>query len=407
MVDRLVEHIELDLKEGARSDETTYSSNISYLPSGFSSVESALRVLAKLKKDWNIKVLKKSDESYDVQFEKALSIKVKNSYDLDNFMKDLIGAQGVIDPNTFMVDLSAYVIKEAREDVDALYGEISDGLKGLARRGDAKQMQVRIDAFNREFPGGQYMGEQSKDILIKLHDIDKSVDGLVSRMRAVYGDDRGTLEMVADGISSDRPLNAYDVFSEYNSLMGDRVRATLAGVPVTFESVIGMDFIPAERMIFDTNVEASSLAWPNGVHATKNVVYPTGKTFTPRTIRGMAQAIRAIKGKKATESSVVDEEFSPDEYTPRKYVKVKSKVMMSDGSTKTITFFAEEPKKTKNGFVFTEVDKTGNPLFGGKGGSTTQKVVLADEKDVISMQPARISKMTGYIETAPKGAKND
>lgn len=298
MVDELVEHIELDLKEDARSDETTYSSNIAYLPSGFSSVESALRVLAKLKKDWNIKILKKSDESYDVQFEHALSIKVKNEYDLDGFMKKLIGAQGVIDPNTFTVDLSAYVIKEAREDVDSLYGEISDGLRGLARRGNARQMQSRIDVFNREFPGGKYVDEQSKDILIKLHDVDKSVDGLVSRMRAVYGDDRGTLEMVSDGISSDRPLNAYDVFSNYNNLMGDRVRATLAGIPITFESVIGMDFIPAERMIFDTNVEASDLAWPNGVHATKNVIYPAGKTFTPRTIRGVAEAIRATKGAK-------------------------------------------------------------------------------------------------------------
>jgi len=258
--------------------ETTFQSDISYLPSGFTSIQSILKSMAATKSKWKIQIL--DDLYYDrkvVEFEDYLRVGVDDKH-WDDFKNRVIGSSDVKSEMT--IDLSSYLTEAIKTVVDKAYKELHKSLVNmLYGNREVSETHRHWVGWAIEFPLNVYTA--SGQILLRVHEYDKACKILESKLMKEYDDDIGTIEMIADYINNGKPLNTFEVFNDFDYLYGDIVESNYRSVRLAFESVVSMAFVPSERVsIFNAKDILDEIEEnDDSVKVSGNSVYPKDKRF--------------------------------------------------------------------------------------------------------------------------------
>jgi len=262
--------------------EVTTTANIAYLPSGFISWKEWLKRLADMKDRWNIKVLEK-DSYYEVLFEdEAKAIVDKDYYCL--FAKDFLG--GMEGEGMAVIDLRKYLAEKMIEAVDEemkkLKRELTRALREAVEKGPVGEMREDFDLWIKLFGITKIL--TPKSVVFPFEEMDKSLKVVLEKLFEAYEGDKGGLEMLIEALKNGDPMNAFEVFKEYDFLAGSRIRYVYKGEFVlVWEGLVNMDWSITESILIEDEKLLEEVSGHSDVKAVKNVVFPKGKrSFTKK-----------------------------------------------------------------------------------------------------------------------------
>jgi len=249
-------------------EEDTTSANIAYLPSGFAVIKPVLNALARMKKDWNIDILENEDD-YLINFENKCQISVKKAH-LESFRRDTN-----IDIGQKIISLDQF-LNEAEDEIESLLNMVNINLHELMVRQPINNVDNDLEHWSRLFKGNDISKED--DVALRIGNLEQNMKALNQEIRNKYSDDRGNLELLIDALKNKTPLNAFDVFKNYNYLFGGRMKTVYSGVSMYFEAMVDNSFNMTESILIESPELLDEIEDYKGVKVAKNIVFPNTTT---------------------------------------------------------------------------------------------------------------------------------
>jgi len=269
------------------TDETTTSDAITYLPSGFTSVQKALKTLSRLKKHWKIDVIGEGN-GYRVLFGDVLEVAVANEHWSD-FAEKVLRNKRVSYAGSFEIDLGGY-LKEAKEDDIAKAAQAANkALFAIFLKDPIKSAGDNIATWNQMFSFIKY--STGNNVLIRFEAMSRDIKELTKKLDHLYSDDRGMLELLSSTISQQRPLGTFEGFDNAEFLIGSRIESTYNKIPLAYETLVDMSFVPREHIVIQDKEVLDNIEGTAGVRVATNTVFPTGKQFTKKHFQAVKNAI--------------------------------------------------------------------------------------------------------------------
>lgn len=285
-------------RQKQRLIEATTIDAISFIPAHLGTVKAKIQSLAKEKPEWGIEVLEDVDFNV-LQIENRLRITVPKEY-WDSFQEIF---DGKLDSNCYL-NLRALLNEDMREVIEDDMRDLRKGLKPalteMFNEQDFKSLDKAVNVWKSWFQVSSYKTRENKGPVVSCERKGKDIQRLCGKLLREYGEDKGGLEMLLEDVDSNRPLNAYDVFKDYDFLYGTRIQSRLDNVPMIFEAMIDIAFNLSQSIyIGDKEVLDEIEEQITTVKRVGNVLYPVGGQFNP----GFFRALKDIVEDAVTEES--------------------------------------------------------------------------------------------------------
>ena len=206
-------------------NEDTTEGNISYLPCQIGATKDALRKLAQAKKDWKIEVLE-TKEGFRVVFEGALTINVPGNY--WNEFQSILAEQDLSKPVNFQHLLDEQD-EEEKKNLHELHDELRKALRSFYSRREFQEVFQYIDSWKRQWPQSKFI-DLPKSVRIQFQKQNKDIIKVEEEIFSAYSEDRGSLEMVIEALTTGRSVDMYDGFKGYDFLYGSRLEEHGLGI---------------------------------------------------------------------------------------------------------------------------------------------------------------------------------
>lgn len=158
---------------------------------------------------------------------------------------------------------------------------------------DNKQVKKTIVLLNywlSLFPNSKYL-PISTPVAVNLGSYDRSIRDLINRIKNIYTDDVGNLQMLMNAIQNDMPLNVYPPFSECEYVVGVRVQTEYQGIIMVPEFTVNLAMIPAQSIYVESSDVLDELGAYRTVKVLKDMIFPVGQMFVPSVIRNLKDII--------------------------------------------------------------------------------------------------------------------
>jgi len=216
-----------------KTNETTFQSNIAYIPGGFGSVSNVLKVLKGMKKQWKIDILE-DGVNYKVKIEDKVTINVHKNH-WKQFEENLIKS-GVMVTSIGYLDLSED--KESRT-TNSTLNSIRRNLFDLFKDEPIRDVKRDIGLWRNKFGAKKYLA--TNEILLNYGKSNYQVDDIIKTLEEYYEGDVGSLQLILEAVGSkEEPLNTFLPFQKYKYLYG----ATIWSIPekVNLKATFLVDF---------------------------------------------------------------------------------------------------------------------------------------------------------------------
>lgn len=229
-------------------NETTMSSDISFLPSGFRPVVKAISNLSKTKRNWKPKVVSE-DQDYLFMLEDALRIKVPKEH-WAAFLEEMGGKVSglkALDINEDIpeIDITPFMVEIITDESRVLLRECRLAVRRLVkgRRLAFEALSGNVHAWVKEF--GRKQSLEENKIALRRRMFEDDLKKLFSELKEAYEDDIGGLQMLLEALKEGQPLSGFEVFENYSYLFGEIVHSNINGVDLIFEAVMDCDLRPS------------------------------------------------------------------------------------------------------------------------------------------------------------------
>jgi hypothetical protein len=289
-------------EEGAAAGGTaTTMNNISYLPSTLGAVTTAMHGLAKMQQDYDV-TFSSDDKGKKVQFGKQLSVSVPHQYWPEFSKRFKIEKEG-------QTSLK-HLLKEAMdEDQDVLRKQLKTLTVQFFDDKVFNNLDKQINLWRSAFGISK---SYDVDVTVDALTREKSIQFLVTKLLANYGNDRGSLELISVALKEKQPLHSFKVFKEFDFLYGTKILSTFRRVNLVYEALIDSSY--QEHLAIQIDPEypevMDKIRELGTVKVVKNVVYPVNGTFKIAVFEDLKEAIIEVEDDqiKAKERSRREEE---------------------------------------------------------------------------------------------------
>lgn len=191
--------------EAATGVVGTTSSDIAYLPSGFTSVSKALQDLAKMKRDWDLEVVRGSGER-TLSFGKDLNIRVKDEH-WSHFVKNIgssvkaLSKKGLTESKRRTVDISNVLREATGDEIKRNILKLEEELNHmLLERSIFGVVDDQISWWKSLF-GGSDLGQKA-ECVISASQKRECIEKMAKEASVAYGDDLGGLQELINRVRS-------------------------------------------------------------------------------------------------------------------------------------------------------------------------------------------------------------
>jgi len=250
--------------------EETTTANIAYLPSGFTSIESMFKKMAKKKPIWSVEVVDEP-EDYKFKVENELHITVPKKH-VNTFKQE----SGINDFGMKELNLSKYVAEAREVDIGGLLNDVEENLYSLLAKPPMLTIDEDLPAWNKAFPG---MYLKVKSALLNTNSIEPDMASLMKMLQLKMHDDVGSLQLLMESLKSQKSLAKFDVFEDYKYLLAGVIKSTYKGTDLIFEGLVDMSFGMSEKIYTTNSVVLDAMEEIRLVKVRKNVIYPVGNRF--------------------------------------------------------------------------------------------------------------------------------
>ena len=266
-------------------DEDTTMANITYLPSGFTSLQKALQGLAKKKKEWKVEILE-FDEERIVNFEKELSIRVSNNH-WDHFVNKVFGSK----MNTFdwkQTVVMPLLVEDIGEELDKATNSLQEAIVGAFDTIPLEELDDDILKFKNLFGIQTYL---DIDTLMRYQNKEDDMYKVLEAVKGVYKDDIGHIELIAKAFREKRPLGMFAPFRDSNMLYGVSVRTSYRKVKILFEGWCDNIWMITERLLVEDRDVVDQIEELGSVGVVKTSIFPKGRRFRKDTFQNIKDII--------------------------------------------------------------------------------------------------------------------
>lgn len=271
----------------AEDGETT----VTYYPGAFLNAKDWFKRKSQLKKKWKLEVMDSKEGTYDVKLEEYTMKVPKMCY--QEFNEKVIN---VIEKTE--LDLTPLLEEAQQEDLGQIYAELKSVIKGsiLLKRA-ITQTVIIFNSWKNIFPSQIYL-KADKNTLLDLNNFDKATDRLIEEIKKVYGLDVGELEILLEALKAGDDLSKYEPFSQYQNILGCKVKSNYEDVLLTLDLKVDMSFTP-NQFIEVQSEKAEDLVQEmtrSGlVRVNKNFIYPKSWMFVPAIFTNLKKEIKDLK----------------------------------------------------------------------------------------------------------------
>jgi hypothetical protein len=263
-------------------NEDTTQSDITYLPSGFSSVIKAVGALGTKKKSWKIEILEDEHERV-LNFEGQLTIHVPNEH-WTHFVDKVFDGDDFFNHSD---NICTVTLKEATDEFDQAMHVLQEELLDSFDEPPMEEMDNDILAFKNSFGIDKY---DNIDALVKYQSKEDDLYGILKDIKARNGEDLGTIDNITRSLKKKQPLAMYDPFKRYKLFYGVRIKTTYMKVGIMFQAFVDNNWVISELMYVNDRDVIEVLAEIPTVKVTGNKVHPKGRRF----VDGFMQEFKAI-----------------------------------------------------------------------------------------------------------------
>lgn len=267
----------------------TTSADIVYLPSQFrKTVKPALQnLMRKKKKDkLGIQILDKvTDSNLNVLVDGELKIQVPRMYwsDFRRRFKWLF-------EDGHKIALKEAVEEEIEIDLLTLKKELDD----MWDKEPLRSLDDEIQYVRRLFKM-VYIPSKEKSVF-DYRIYDEQVPKFINKVKAVYKDDRGRIEMLISAIHNRRPLAEFisELYPGVESFMTVALRSEYNKVVLLFTAKIDLNWVKIDKMQLSDDRVLDELSAYKIFKVTKDTVYPRAKGFTPFMLKKIKEVIDEV-----------------------------------------------------------------------------------------------------------------
>jgi hypothetical protein len=252
------------------NEQTTTSADIAYLPSGFTSIETMFRKLAKEKPVWDMEVLDEP-EHYKLKVGDRLHITVPKKH-VNTFKQE----SGIDDFGMKEINLSKYVAEAREVDIGGLLNDVEELLYSLLAKPPMLTVDEDLAAWNKAFPG---MYLRVKSAALNTNSLEADIVSLIKLLQLKMHDDVGSLQLVLESLKRQTSLAKFDVFEDFSYLLAGVMKSTYKGTDLIFEGLVDMSFGMSEKIYTTNSVVLDAMEEIKLVKVRKNVIYPVGNRF--------------------------------------------------------------------------------------------------------------------------------
>jgi len=198
-----------------------------------------------------------------------------------------IGIDGLEDPESD--------IKEQRSEmIHSLYSKLMRTMVVDLR--DNKQVKKTIVLLNywlSLFPQSKYL-PVAGSVAVNLGNYDRSIRELIDRIKNIYSDDVGNLEILINTVRQDMPLNAFEPFAEFDDIVGVRVQTQYNGIVMVLQMTVNLAMIPTQTIYIESADLLEELKSYRTIKVVKDMVFPIGQMFAPSVFHNVKEMIDDI-----------------------------------------------------------------------------------------------------------------
>jgi len=266
------------------SEQTTMG-DISYLPSTVGAVRSSMFSIAKMQSDWDVEIIE-NDKEKKVCFGDYLSVTVPTRY-WDEFSS----TYGV--SKSGKVSLKNLLREAIDEEFQRLRDELKPALTKFYEYDDFTTLENQVDLW-RSFFG--IVRQEKIKTAVTVHNKEKDIQYLVSKLLKVYGDDRGNLELLISALEERKILSSFEIFNEFDYLYGTKLLSIYKRIPIIYEGTIDIDYQLSQSIAVDKKETEliDRLDELSNVVVVKNVIYPNGPVFNKGFYRSLKNLIKDV-----------------------------------------------------------------------------------------------------------------
>jgi hypothetical protein len=269
----------------------TTSSNIAYLPGGFTTVSKSLQGLAKKKKDWDIEVLENGDD-YDVNFDKELGVKVKKEHwpEFLSHTKESLGDFAKV-RKVRGADLGHFLKEAIQEEVDILLGELREALLDKLKVSEVRNASMCASYWESVIKP-TYIAKDPR-AAFGYNTMVADVDGLIKEAAKEYAGDVGGLQELIHKIQENKSLSGVDIFKKYPFLFSVNMVSGRKGGKIVFEATVdirGNKFISVitkDKELLERLSELPGMRF----FGLRKMVAPKGGIFSRRDVESIKECI--------------------------------------------------------------------------------------------------------------------
>lgn len=284
----LVNRISEDAVAGVTANDG--NTTIDYLPAGFVSAKDWFKRKSQLKKKWKLEVADdKVSGNYHVKVgEDTIRVPKVCFQEFNEKVINVIGKNEI--------DLTCLLEEAQNEEVTEVYAELIKQIKGnlLLQRVITQTIIIKNYWLNN-FPN-HVAEKSSRNALIDLNNYEASVTVLIGDIKKMYGSDLGKLELLLGALEKKEPLDQHEPFSDYQNLLGCKIKSNYGDVLLTLELNVSMALVTDQSIeIQSENAdELASEMIRYGAKVVGNRVYPNGWMFTPHIFTGLKNEIKDL-----------------------------------------------------------------------------------------------------------------
>ena len=264
------------LTEDAVGGAVTTSSNIAFIPSDVPAVHRELTRLSKKKHQWGIEILEQGCD-YTVCFENYSSITVPSTL-WENFKMTVFGTSALPE-SSFVVDLASYLAEAVSEEVERSLQLLKNSTVQFLNSDIVTSQRHKVVSL-KGLAGSQTTSSTEGRSVITSINVEQQLSNFLQLIQTTYGNDVGSIQLVATAIQQRSPLTEIPLFEQYDNL----ISVVLSNESSIYRSVIGLDFTVQESLQFVGGAVPRMVASNPSFKVDGNVVYPTSPKGFPYNI---------------------------------------------------------------------------------------------------------------------------
>jgi len=246
--------------------EATTMDAVAFLPSRVGMVKAKLKKLSRTKSKWGLEILEDAD-GRDVRVEDVLRISVPNEH-WEAFQMAYM--------NETELDLSMLLDETMEDDMDEIRRELKSSLQQAFNSPQCAQAEQHHAIWFGRFGVDDYRSEK---IMVTCEKEQQDIQAVYGELLKVYGDDRGTMEIIIEDLTSGRSASG-EVFKEYDFMYGTVMVSDFNSVNMVFETVLDMGFVQSESVYIGNDMALDAIeSQIRNVKRVGNVIFPVGEVF--------------------------------------------------------------------------------------------------------------------------------